>query len=66
MRRILKHIIKGYTLWLWYYLCKSYRDKQKLHIIRANSKSFLTVKKVEEILKGRKFDFILIDGGSNR
>jgi len=35
---------------------------QKLSIIRDDSKSFLTVEKVKEILKGRKFDFIFIDG----
>ena len=38
------------------------KEKQNLHIIRADSKSFLTVKKVNEILNGRKFDFIFIDG----
>jgi hypothetical protein len=27
MVRILKHIIKGYALWIWYYLWKPYRDK---------------------------------------
>jgi len=27
--RIFKHILKGYSLWFWYYICKKYRDKKK-------------------------------------
>lgn len=38
------------------------KGNQKLHTIRADSKSFLTVEQVRKILNGRKFDFILIDG----
>jgi len=29
MIRIFKHIIKGYALWIWYYLYRPYRNKQK-------------------------------------
>jgi len=25
----IKQIFKGYILWVWYYLCKSYRNKRK-------------------------------------
>jgi hypothetical protein len=35
---------------------------QTLHIIRLNSQWQLTIDKVKEILNGRKFDFIFIDG----
>ena len=38
------------------------RPNQKLHIIRLNSQWQLTIDKVKEILNGRKFDFIFIDG----
>lgn len=29
IRKILKAILKGYALWFWYYLCKSYRNTRK-------------------------------------
>ena len=29
MIKIIKYIIKGYALWLWYLIWKPYRDKQK-------------------------------------
>jgi hypothetical protein len=35
---------------------------QTLHVIRTNSTWQLTINKVREILNGRKFDFIFIDG----
>jgi len=35
---------------------------QKIHLLRENSHDDLTVKKVEELLDGKKLDFILIDG----
>jgi len=28
--KMIKQIIKGYVLWVWYYLNKSYRDKRKI------------------------------------
>lgn len=27
--RIIKHILKGYALWFWYWFYKPYRDKRK-------------------------------------
>lgn len=36
--------------------------KQKLHLIRANSHSQETLKKVKNVLNGRKVDFLFIDG----
>ena len=38
------------------------KPNQTLHIIRLNSQWQLTIDKVKEILNGRKFDFIFIDG----
>ena len=42
---------------------KSFRkEKQKIHFIRKNSQAISTIKKVENILKGRKIDVLFIDG----
>ena len=38
------------------------KEKQKLHIIRDDSHSTETLNKVMDILHGRKFDFVFIDG----
>lgn len=38
------------------------KPNQKLHLIRENSQSIETVQKLEEILQGRKIDFVFIDG----
>lgn len=46
--------VKLMTSWL--------RNGQQLHIIRNDSKGYVTVNKVREILAGRKFDFLFIDG----
>jgi hypothetical protein len=34
MVRIIKHIIKGYVLWIWYLVWKPYRDKKKVEAKR--------------------------------
>lgn len=46
--------VKLMTSWL--------RANQQIHIIRNDSKGYMTVNKVKEILAGRKFDLLFIDG----
>lgn len=38
------------------------QPKQKLHVIREDSRDYRTVMKVKKILNNRKFDFAFIDG----
>jgi cephalosporin hydroxylase len=38
------------------------KEKQKIFLIQGDSHSIETLRKIEEILKGRKVDFLFIDG----
>jgi len=38
------------------------KGKQKIYLIQGDSHSIETLRKIEEILKGRKVDFLFIDG----
>jgi predicted O-methyltransferase YrrM len=52
----------GYPWWK-VSLYKAFASKgQNIHLVRSDSRSQETYKKVEEILNGRKIDFLFIDG----
>lgn len=52
----------GYPRWKMP-LYKSFaKDRQRIHLIRADSHSHITLEKVKSILAGRKIDFLFIDG----